>query len=100
MDIILSLIPFILIIVFSLVTRWIIPSIILGLMAGAYLKAEGSVFDALDLFSSYITGAITDEGNAIILLFLFGFGALSEIFKLGGGNDPAVSRPGILQYRF
>lgn len=85
MDIILGLIPFLSIIAFSVLTRWIIPSIILGLMIGAYLKADNNVFNALDLFSSYITGAITDESNAIILVFLFGFGALSETFKLGGG---------------
>lgn len=85
MDIILSLMPFLYIIVFAILTRWIIPSIIVGLMIGAYLKADSNLLAALDLFSSYITGAITDESNATILVFLFGFGALSEIFKLGGG---------------
>lgn len=85
MEIILSLMPFLFIIVFAILTRWIIPSIIIGLMIGAFLRSDNSLLEALDLFSSYITGAITDESNAIILVFLFGFGALSEIFKLGGG---------------
>ena len=91
MDIMLNLTPFLFIIVFAILTKWIIPSIIIGLMIGAYLKSDNSLLAALDLFSSYITGAITDESNAIILVFLFGFGALAEIFKLGGGVSAVAS---------
>ena len=34
---------------------------------------------------NYLAGVVADPDNAYIILFLFCFGALAEILKLGGG---------------
>jgi Na+/H+ antiporter NhaC len=69
----------------AIISKRIIPSIILGVSVGCYLKADGNILKALDLISYYISGAISDESNVTVVLFLFCFGALTEIIKLGGG---------------
>lgn len=69
----------------SIISKKIIPSIFLGLLIGCYLKADGNLLKGVDLISYYIVGAITDENNSSVVIFLFCFGALSEIFTVGGG---------------
>lgn len=66
-------------------SKRIIPSIILGLSIGCFLKADGNLLQSISLLSYYIVGVITDENDSSVIVFLFCFGALTEIFKVGGG---------------
>jgi Na+/H+ antiporter NhaC len=66
-------------------SKRVIPSIILGLSIGCFLKADGSILKSITLLSYYIVGVITDENDSSVIVFLFCFGALTEIFKVGGG---------------
>lgn len=69
----------------AVISKRIIPSIILGISIGCFLKADSNLLKMIDLISYYISGAITDESNVTVVIFLFCFGALTEIIKLGGG---------------
>lgn len=80
-----SVIPPIAAIVGAALTKRIIPSLLLGLLAGAVLKANGSVIGGFISAGEYLSRVIADEERAYIILFLFGFGALAEMFKVGGG---------------
>lgn len=84
MDAFYSIVPPIVAIIGAMVTKRIIPSLISGLLAGAFLKS-GSLIGTIALASSYLAKVIANEDNAYIILFLFCFGALAEIFKVGGG---------------
>ena len=66
-------------------SKRVIPSIILGLTIGCFLKADGDLLKSITFISYYIVGVITDENNGSVIVFLFCFGALTEIFKVGGG---------------
>lgn len=66
-------------------SKRVIPSIILGLCIGCFLKADGNILNTITLLSYYIVGVITDENDSSVIVFLFCFGALTEIFKVGGG---------------
>ncbi len=80
-----SIIPPIAAIIGAAVTKRIIPSLVFGLLAGTLLKAGGSTIDGVISAGEYLARVIADEERAYIILFLFGFGALAEIFKVGGG---------------
>lgn len=80
-----SIIPPIAAIIGASITKRIIPSLFFGLLAGTLLKADGSVVDGVVSAGEYLARVIADEERAYIILFLFGFGALAEIFKVGGG---------------
>jgi Na+/H+ antiporter NhaC len=69
----------------TLLSRKIIPSIFLGIILGCFFKADGNLLKTLDLINYYLVTVVTDENNGTVLLFLFCFAALNEIFKVGGG---------------
>lgn len=79
-----SIIPPIAAIVGAAVTKRIIPSLVLGLLAGTFLKS-GNLLGSVLLAGETLAGVVADESHAYIILFLFGFGALAEMFKVGGG---------------
>jgi len=80
-----SIIPPLAAIVGAAVTKRIIPSLVLGLLAGTLLQAGGSPIGAVLLAGQALASVVADESHAYIILFLFGFGALAEMFKVGGG---------------
>lgn len=80
-----SIIPPLAAIVGAAVTKRIIPSLVLGLLAGTLLQSSGSPIGAALLAGQALAGVVADESHAYIILFLFGFGALAEMFKVGGG---------------
>lgn len=80
----LSLIPPIAAIFGAAITKRIIPSLVIGLLAGTLIKTKtllGTFIQAGD----YLSGVVANKNSVYIILFLFCFGALAEIFKVGGG---------------
>jgi len=80
-----SIIPPLAAIIGAAVTKRIIPSLVLGLLAGTLLQAGGNPIGAVLLTGQALASVVADESHAYIILFLFGFGALAEMFKVGGG---------------
>lgn len=80
-----SIIPPLAAIIGAAVTKRIIPSLVLGLLAGTLLQSGGSLLGSVLLAGQALAGVVSEESHAYIILFLFSFGALAEIFKVGGG---------------
>lgn len=68
----------------AIYTKRIIPSLVLGLLAGSMFKA-GGVFSGSIKAADYLAGVLNSADNILIILFLFSFGALTEIFSMSGG---------------
>jgi len=68
----------------AILTKRIIPSLVLGLLAGCVLLT-GSLPWGVVKASETVAGALAEADSVYIVLFLFLFGALAEIFKLSGG---------------
>lgn len=79
-----SLIPPIVTIITAVVTKRIIPSLILGLWVGSILLVPSPLGGTIKA-AEYIVDSLASKENAYIVLFLFVFGSLSEIFKVSGG---------------
>ncbi|KJS11840.1 MAG: hypothetical protein VR67_11680 [Peptococcaceae bacterium BRH_c8a] len=79
-----SLIPPLTTLATAIITKRIIPSLTLGLLVGGMLVAR-NVFTGVVKATEYIVDALADPGSAYIVLFLFLFGSLTEIFKMSGG---------------
>lgn len=80
----LSLLPPLVTVSFAVITRRIIPSLVLGLLTGSVLLTE-NIFTGIIKASEYIVASLSSRNSAYILLFLFLFGSLTEIFKMSGG---------------
>lgn len=85
MDTFWAVIPPVAAIVGAATTKRIIPSLLLGLLAGAFIKSGGNPLGGILAAGEYLAGVVAEESHAYIILFLFAFGALAEIFKIGGG---------------
>ncbi|VBB09071.1 Hypothetical protein LUCI_4357 [Lucifera butyrica] len=81
----LSVIPPIAAILGAAVTKKIIPSLVFGLLAGSIANAGWSLTGGLLAAGNYLSRVIANPDHAYIILFLFSFGALAEMFKAGGG---------------
>ncbi len=79
-----SLIPPIVTIITAIITKRIIPSLTLGLLAGSMLIVPNPLGGTIKA-TEYIVGSLASKESAYIVLFLFAFGSLSEIFKVSGG---------------
>lgn len=79
-----AIVPPIVTIALAIWSRQIIPSLLIGLLAGSYLlqpTALGGVETAIDR----ITATITDPENLQVLLFLYLFSGLVAIIRKSGG---------------
>ncbi len=80
----LSLIPPVATLLSALLTKRIIPSLALGLITGGFLVSK-SLINGTIVSGEYIVEALASPESVYIVLFLFLFGALTEIFKISGG---------------
>ncbi|HEX7713769.1 MAG TPA: Na+/H+ antiporter NhaC family protein [Bacillota bacterium] len=80
----LSIIPPLTTIVNAIFTKRIISSLLFGLIVGSILKA-GSLFTGIFKAVEYLMGVLNSADNILVVLFLFSFGSLTEIFKMSGG---------------
>ncbi|WP_100013046.1 Na+/H+ antiporter NhaC family protein [Lentibacillus sediminis] len=80
----LSLIPFIIVIGFSIWLKQILPGLVLGLFVGAFL-VEFSVLNGSKETVNYIVETLSDPGNINIIAFLYLFGGLIGMMQISGG---------------
>ncbi len=75
----------ILVLLLAAFTKSIIPSLILGILAGGILLARGNVVEGIIAAVDHLVRACANEDSLYIILFLFVFGAFAEIMSLSGG---------------
>lgn len=80
----LSIIPFLIVIPVSMLTKQVLPGLTLGLLVGSYL-AEPSLFGGIQQMVSYIVNNLTEENNIKIIVFLYTFAGLIGMIKMAGG---------------
>lgn len=66
-------------------TKRIIPSLIIGILAGGVFLGKGNAIDGTILAIEHLVKASASEESLYIILFLFVFGAFGEIMKVSGG---------------
>jgi Na+/H+ antiporter NhaC len=79
----LSLAPPILSIVLALITRQVIPSLLIGLWVGSFIVAPG-IIPSIAKMADYIINTLADTGNLDVLLFLYAFSGLVAVIELSG----------------
>ncbi|GAB3064571.1 Na+/H+ antiporter NhaC family protein [Virgibacillus ainsalahensis] len=79
-----SIIPFLIVIPIAMLTRQVLPGLILGLIAGSYLVTP-SVIGGMQTMLHYIVQALIDENNIKIIVFLYVFSGLIGMIKMTGG---------------
>lgn len=80
----LSVVPPVITVMVAVLTKRIVPSLTLGLLAGSILITK-NIFSGTVKAAEYLVGSLASKESAFIVLFLFLFGSLTEIFKLSGG---------------
>lgn len=80
----LALIPFLIVIPLSLLTRQVIPGLLIGLLAGAYML-HPSLYGGLSATLSYLLKELSLPSNLSLILFLYGFGAFVGLIRVTGG---------------
>lgn len=81
---VLSLAPPLVAIILALITRQVIPSLLIGLWVGSYIAAPG-IISSIAKMADYIVNTLADRGNLDVLLFLYAFSGLVAIIELSGG---------------
>jgi len=79
-----SLLPFIVVIPLSILTRQVIPGLLAGLLLGAYMlhpTALGGVAASL----TYLVKEVGIPDNVRLIVFLYGFGAFVGLVRVTGG---------------
>ncbi len=75
----------ILVILLAASTKRIIPSLIIGILAGGIFLSKGNVIDGTISAIDHLLKASAGEESMYIIMFLFVFGAFGEIMKVSGG---------------
>ncbi len=79
-----SLVPFLIVIPLSIITRQVIPGLFIGLLAGSYIM-EPSLLGGLKKFLYFLVHNLVETNNIRIIIFLYVFAGLISIIKLTGG---------------
>ncbi len=92
----LSILPPLLAIGMALLVRRVVPSLFLGVWAGAWIAAGlslGGAFEGLlDAFQVYVLAALADPSRAAIILFSLMIGGMVGIISKNGGTLGVVER--------
>lgn len=75
----------VIVIVLAILTKRIISSLIVGILAGGIMLAGGNIIQGVMLSTEHLVKSIATEESVYIILFLFVFGAFGEIMKVSGG---------------
>jgi Na+/H+ antiporter NhaC len=75
----------ILVILLAAFTKRIIPSLIVGILAGGVLLGKGNIINGIVSAIDHLVKSASGEDSVYIIMFLFVFGAFGEIMKLSGG---------------
>lgn len=79
-----SLLPFALVIPISIITRQVIPGLVVGLLAGAYMMAP-SPLGGINKALYYLFTELSVTGNLHLIVFLYTFGSLVGLVRITGG---------------
>jgi Na+/H+ antiporter NhaC len=84
MDSWLTIVPPVLAIIMAIYTRQVIPSLIVGILAGAFI-IHGGILTAILETVNLITAPFADAGNTRIIVFSLLIGAVLQLVKVSGG---------------
>ncbi|MDR3600486.1 MAG: Na+/H+ antiporter NhaC family protein [Desulfosporosinus sp.] len=79
-----SLLPFLVVIPISIITKQVQPGLFAGLILGSYLK-QPDILGGIKTMISYIVSNIIKENNIRIILFLYIFAGIISLTKMTGG---------------
>ncbi|WP_026694212.1 Na+/H+ antiporter NhaC family protein [Peribacillus kribbensis] len=79
-----SVVPFLIVIPLSILTKQVLAGLFAGFLAGSYLLSP-SLTGGLDVFIRLLVKGMVDENNIKIILFLYMFSGLIGIIKISGG---------------
>lgn len=79
-----SLVPPLVAVIGAMLTKRVVPSLTMGLLAGTFIRAQGFV-GGLQGAAQLMVDIVSADESTYILLFLFLFGALTQLLTLGGG---------------
>ncbi|WP_407268599.1 Na+/H+ antiporter NhaC family protein [Radiobacillus sp. PE A8.2] len=79
-----SIIPFLVVIPIAMITKQVLPGLLLGLLIGSYLISP-SIIDGMETMLHYLVQALIDENNIKIIVFLYVFSGLIGMIKSTGG---------------
>lgn len=79
-----SLVPFFVVIPLSLLTRQVLPGLLVGLVVGSYM-VHPSLLGGVDGTLSYLLKELLIADNLRLILFLYGFGAFVGLIRVTGG---------------
>lgn len=80
----LSLVPFLIVIAFSIWLKEILPGLVAGLIIGSYL-VKPDLLGGLEQVLKYVLKTLEDDTNIQIIGFLYLFGGLVGMMKISGG---------------
>ncbi|MRG86263.1 Na+/H+ antiporter NhaC family protein [Salinibacillus xinjiangensis] len=80
----LAILPFIVVIIFAIWTKQVIPSLFLGVLTAGYLS-EPHWLNGLTETLRFVIESLTDPNNLKIIIFLYLFSAVVGIMRMSGG---------------
>ncbi|WP_226035990.1 Na+/H+ antiporter NhaC family protein [Aquibacillus saliphilus] len=87
----LSIIPFLIVIPIAMITKQVLPGLILGLLVGSYLISP-SLIGGMETMLGYVVQALIDENNIKVIVFLYVFSGLIGMIKMTGGVKGFVEK--------
>ena len=80
----LVLLPPVLVLISAIITRKLQISLVLGLIAGAFIAQKFALLPSLSLLSERILGQVTDIDNMFVYIFLLCVGMLITVINYTG----------------
>lgn len=87
----LSILPFLIVIPVAMITKQVLPGLILGLLVGSYLISP-HIIGGIQMMLTYVVQALIDENNIKIIVFLYVFSGLTGMMKMTGGIKGFVEK--------
>lgn len=79
-----SLLPFLVVIPLALLTRQVLPGLVVGLLVGAYML-NPTPLGGMDTALQYIMKELAVPDNLRLIVFMYGFGAFVGLVRITGG---------------
>ena len=79
-----SLLPFIVVIPLAILTRQVLPGLVVGLLVGAYML-NPTPLGGMDTALQYILKELAIPDNLRLIVFMYGFGAFVGLVRITGG---------------
>ncbi|HEY8909008.1 MAG TPA: Na+/H+ antiporter NhaC family protein [Desulfosporosinus sp.] len=79
-----SLLPFLVVIPLALLTRQVLPGLVVGLLVGAYML-NPTPLGGIDTALQYILKELAVPDNLRLIVFMYGFGAFVGLVRITGG---------------